>query len=208
MKIYLLLPMFCLLLLCCGDKSLREVKDESGKVVERYNVDSQGLKSGVATRYFPDGTVQEEANYLEGKLNGKRTIYRETGEKEIEEHYQNDILEGEYSVFYPSGAKEIEMTYSNGKISSMLKKYYESGQLMEEVTMNDNEVDGPFKEYYENGALQWEGNYRNGENEVGLLLNYDEQGTLVKKMLCSDQSICQTIWTLAQGDITPPNLFE
>lgn len=71
--------------------------------------------------------------------------------------------------------------------------------------MVNNEENGPFTEYHENGQKAWEGTFLNGDNEYGLLQQYDEAGTLIKKMNCDSLGVCTTIWTLKDGDITPSN---
>ncbi|MCB9272045.1 MAG: hypothetical protein H6561_21145 [Lewinellaceae bacterium] len=78
-------------------------------------------------------------------------------------------------------------------MSGVWKRYYQGGQLMEEVAFSGNKENGPFKEYYENGNIKAEGSYLNGPKEDGELKLYDEQGTLVKKMECSD-GVCHTTW--------------
>ena len=67
--------------------------------------------------------------------------------------------------------------------------------------MKDNNENGPFKEYYPNGNIHWEGNYLNGDNEFGILNEYNEQGELIKKMDCDSMAVCKTIWTKENGDI-------
>jgi antitoxin component YwqK of YwqJK toxin-antitoxin module len=74
---------------------------------------------------------------------------------------------------------------------------------MEEVTFINNMENGPFKEYYKNGQIKWEGNYKDGDNEYGLIQEFNEQGQLIKKMNCGrykGEYICQTIWTMDEGD--------
>ena len=76
------------------------------------------------------------------------------------------------------------------------------------MTFLDNLENGPFVEYYENGNVQWSGTFLNGDNEVGELLHYSEDGVLIKKMWCDSAAICQTIWTREKGDIVPKDLFN
>jgi len=88
----------------------------------------------------------------------------------------------------------METRYEDNVINGMVRRYYPSGQILEEVSYVGNEENGPFTEYHENGAKKWEGTYRNGDNEVGLLLEFAENGDTIKKMMCDDRYICTTIW--------------
>jgi len=207
-KLSVLLSLVILVTLGCSNKSEVTTNYEDGSVQERFSINTDSLKHGLFTSYRPTGELAETANYENGILEGERKLIYENGKVEIEEHYINDKLHGKYKTFYPSGKLELEMNYQNGIIEGKSVKYYESGNLMEEVTFENNEEQGPFVEYHENGNKKWEGSYLKGENEVGLLLNYDQDGTLVKKMICDSMSICQTIWTLEKGDISPDKLFD
>lgn len=193
---------------CGSDPTVTLIKDDEGRILESFEVNEEGKKHGIYKTFSPSGTLTEDAVYADGKLNGYRRLYRENGSLEIEENYVEDVSHGAYTVFYESGAIEISTDYDQGKMNGMLHRYFESGKIMEEVKMEDNEENGPFKEYYENGNIQWEGTYLNGENEVGILLQYDESGVLTKKMLCDSLSICQTIWTKELGEVEPKNFFD
>ena len=65
---------------------------------------------------------------------------------------------------------------------------------MEEVLFKDNEENGPFVEYYDNGEIEWKGSYLNGDNEFGILEQYDRTGVLIKKMECDSLGACITVW--------------
>ncbi len=206
-KISVVLFIACLIYSCKTEPEITTYH-ENGGLSERYSITQDSIKNGLYTSFRPGGEKLETANYINGLLDGERTIFYENGNAEIKEHYKTDKLHGEYKTYYPSGKMELVMQYVNGVISGNSVKYFESGKLMEEVNFENNEENGPFVEYHESGNKKWEGVYLNGENEVGLLLNYNKEGVLIKKMMCDSSSICQTVWTLEQGDITPIQLFE
>lgn len=35
-----------------------------------------------------------------------------------------------------------------------------------------------------------------GNNEFGLIKEYDETGQLIRKMMCDDRAICTTTWSI------------
>ncbi len=207
-KLCIILISLSLIVSSCSNSSELSTNYDDGSVMERFEINKDSLKHGLYTLYRPGGTVAETANYTNGVLNGERKLVYENGNDEIIEQYTDDKLHGVYKSFYPTGQLELEMNYVHGVIEGKSKKYYESGKLSEEVNFQNNNENGPFVEYYDNGNKKWEGEFLNGENEVGLLMNYNEEGTLVKKMMCDSMSICQTIWTLEKGDITPIKLFD
>jgi len=175
---------------------------ENGSTKEIYAVNDEGQKNGVYKLFREDGTLQEESNFKKDQLVGQRKIYFQDGKQiEILENYKDGILEGEHVDYYESGGKLIVSNYVDGKMNGLLTKYYEDGKVMETVTFKDNMEMGPFKEYYANGQVQWEGNFLNGDQEFGLLTQFDESGSMIKKMMCDSLGVCQTIWTPEKGDI-------
>ena len=102
-------------------------------------------------------------------------------------------------MYFESGQIKQEGVYKNGETIGEWKGYYENGQLKEIVTYSKNLENGPFKEYYKNGKLKTEGTYRDGDNEDGLLKEYDETGTLIKKKECK-MGVCNTIWSKEKED--------
>ena len=202
LQVFVMLGCIGTLLTSCGPQQEKTYHD-NGKIHETYTVDKEGQRHGTFKRYSIDGALYEIANYDHGKLQGERQIYYPDGQVEITEQYDADQLNGPYKRFHPNGNLMFEATYSNNVIQQQTKAYFENGALKEEVTFDGNMENGPFTEYYLNGQVHWKGNYKNGDNEVGLLEEYDESGTLIKKMMCDDRSICRTIWTIHQGDVDP-----
>lgn len=201
MKYIFLLSLISLLVACSNSKTV-EIKDDQGRVVERYQITEDSLKSGKYEVFYSSGKTKETANYLNGKLHGQRILYFENGQAEIEENYSEDKMHGLYKAYFENGQVNLEVEYVNSLMQGVLKRYYDNGQTQEEVTFVDSEENGPFKEYFSTGQVEWEGAYKNGDNEEGLLVQYLEDGSIKKKMNCTG-GVCRTIWTPEKGDITP-----
>lgn len=197
MKYYSYLFLISFFVLACSSERFVEVNDDDGNLVERYQVDKEGTRVGVYESY-DSGRLVSKANYKEGIQSGKRVIFFDNGSPEIEENYQNGALEGDYKVFYDTGEVLLVSIYKNNTIQGQVKKYYKSGQLMEDVAFVDNEENGPFVEYWENGNLKWEGAYKKGDNEYGELKKYNEEGVVVRKLMCDSLAVCRTFWTLEE----------
>lgn len=188
------------LFISCKQANYVTVKDEAGHISEKYQVNENEEKNGTYESYI-DGVLVEKSLYKNGKLNGKRTLFHKNGQIEIDENYIDDQLTGTYKSYYEDGTLSQEANYIDGKMEGVLKTYFNSGTLKEEVMMVDNNENGPFKEFHENGKLSWEGTYLNGDNEFGLIQEYNDQGALIKKMMCDSMARCTTIWTIETGDI-------
>jgi len=200
-KIILTLITVSLLIVGCADKTIVTNYD-SGEKMEEYQYAGDSLKNGWYKRFSKGGILLEEALYVEGRLDGKRKVFSSEGQLEVEEIYKLDKLEGELKTYYPNGKVKLAAIYTDNVMGGIVKGYYESGALKEEVTFVDNIENGPFKEFHENGKPKWEGNYRDGSNEFGLLQKYNEAGELIRKMMCDDRAICTTTWTIDGSHLT------
>ncbi len=190
--------LFFLVFSSCKKSNFVEKKAASGAISERYQVNDSGQKNGSYESFDEEGNKIEVSLYRNDHLDGLRTIYHKSGHPEIEETYLNDIIVGDYKVYYDTGVLSLEVPYVAGTMSGLLKKYNEGGILTEEVTMANNNENGPFKEYYTNGQVKWEGTYLDGDNEFGLLQQYNKEGTLIKKMMCDSLAVCTTTWSIGE----------
>lgn len=178
----------------CGDKTIVS-KYETGEKQEEYQYTGDSLKHGFYKRYSQGGILLEEANYVEGKLDGERILYNNKGIKEVSEIYKSDVLNGPLKEFHENGKLKLLGTYTDNVLAGKVNVFYPTGKLKEEVLFVNNIEEGPFKEFHENGKIKWEGTYRNGDNEFGLLKEYNDTGELIRKMMCDEQAICTTTWT-------------
>jgi len=183
-----------------------ETKNEFGYTIKYSRNKADFSKEGLYTAHYPNGQKYEEANYVLDTLHGERKVYYESGKLEIIENYNMGKFTSPYKRFYENGEIQQEGNYDNNVANGEWKKYYKNGQIEEIVNLVDNEENGPFQEFYENGNLKAEGSYNGFDEqssrprEHGLLKMYNEEGTLVKKMNCTN-GICRTTWTLEDGDI-------
>lgn len=169
---------------------------------EVYYIDADSMIQGEKIVKI-NNQLYEKANYLDGVLSGERRIFFADGNVEIIEKYSEGLLTDTLKVFYTEGSIKVKMPYNRGVLEGDVLKYYPNGAIMEKVSFKDNEENGPFEEYYIDGTIHWRGQYLNGPNEYGPLEEYDEQGTLLKKMMCDSNAVCRTIWTIENGDIVP-----
>ena len=185
-----------ILVFSCGDgyRTIKEYNDD-GKLSRKFHVDQDSIVQGTLLSYYDNGQdIFEKASYVDGQLEGKRILYFENGQPEIIEHYTSDILSDTLYLFYLSGALKMTSYYKNGIHTGINTVYYESGSIKEEVRFHNNEEQGPFIEYHPNGQVHWTGQYLNGENEYGELIQYDSTGQMIKKMMCDSLAICKTVW--------------
>lgn len=188
-------------LLSCGKKNVI-TNYPNGNMMEQYTSSKNGKKNGEYKSYYESGKLREVATFKDDEYIGKRIIYFENGNIDTEENYNSQgLLNGEYKVYYKEGGVHIVKHYKDNILTGLLTVYYPNGRVKEEVTMAKNEENGPFKEYFQNGTLQWKGTYLNGDNEFGLLEEWDSLGNLIKRMKCDSFGICRTFWRPGMPEI-------
>jgi len=165
-----------LLLILIGCSSGIEYDDLDQRNGVYYRKDTNEIYSGPVISYHPNGQIDYEGTYKDGKRDGPYKYYFENGLLYYEETYKNgeqisskstsfDYLDKEWKVI-------SEETRKDGKMVSEKKfNYYKNGQLKQEGTYKDGNpyelkdgiLDGPFKHYYENGQLKREETWKDGE---------------------------------------------
>lgn len=172
----------------------RTLSDGSRERLEQW-VNST-TRNGQYLRFYPNGTLAEQAWYKDGVLHGERKLFYPNGVLEVQEHHQDGLYHGVYRHFYENGVLEQELDYAAHAITGIARSWYPNGVLREEVTFVHNEENGPFKEYYDNGTLKTEGFYQPGDPyplEDGELREYGEDGALLRIARC-DKGRCTTTW--------------
>jgi antitoxin component YwqK of YwqJK toxin-antitoxin module len=179
---------------CLSSIEEKKVYNDEGQLVEIQKFSRKsGQPEGLWLKYYPNGTVYEEALYQNGVLDGPRKLYDSLGNVEIIEHYHKGEYEGEYLRYYADGTLKIEGNYQQNQMAGVWKVYYANGLLKESVHYEKNLENGPFEEYYENGNMKARGTYLEGEHEHGKLELFSKSGQIERIMEC-DKGMCQTVW--------------
>jgi len=140
-----------------------------------------GLFHGMKKMWGADGSLLEEANYVNGKLegqyfqrlpdgreivcqyrnnlkNGLHTIFfplNQQGEKMkgVESFFENDVLHGLVVEYNDQGIKLAETPYQKGKKSGIAKVFTPSGKVQMTVAFEKDVQEGPITQYFPSGAV-------------------------------------------------------
>ncbi len=139
-----------------------------------YNVD------GKYKGYSTDQLV-EEGEYLNNRKTGIWTKYYPNGNKKHELTFANNIANGYAKIYYRSGQLQEEGIWKMNRWSGQYKYYYPNGTLKYDWSYNSTgKREGEQKYFHENGVLQYLGSWKNG-NEDGELVEYHEDGSVKAK---------------------------
>jgi len=119
MKKIIFLLLFPLL---CQGQEVKRTYYNSGAILSEVHYNDKGVRNG-PTRYFYDWgawAIKSEANYKNGKMEGKFTSYTKYGRIKEEGFYK-----------YTEAGVYSERT-------GIWKRYYDSGELNTEITYDEN----------------------------------------------------------------------
>jgi len=159
----------------------------SGLVKSSGNIDDKGKVEGVWKYYNDDGILTTEANFIEGKIEGKHSTFYVNGSRRKVYDIKDDKLDsdifsyysfnqlyskvpydedgekhGDAEYYFKKGGVSHKITYDHGKINGDYIEYYSDGQLKVKVSYVNGKEEGKYLYYHENGKLNTEGFYENG----------------------------------------------
>ena len=121
--------------------------------------------SGKCYSNYSDGTLESEAEFLNGRIHGHMLSYYPNGNLEEDSKWVNGVISDSTISYFKTGevysiAKNRNPESEN--INGYIYYYYKSGKLSEEGLVVENNKEGTWKVYYDNGQLmtleKWENN--------------------------------------------------
>ena len=116
-----------------------------------------GEYDGKLEKFFPDGSLHYQYEFLNGKKNGKYRLNEVSGQPNSVGFYQDDQSTGEW------------------------KRYHENGQLYGEGLHRDDGRDSVWTYYHDNGNISSRGPYKNDKRH-GVSTRYSPDGLPVLEM--------------------------
>ncbi len=187
-KILLLLIIFGLMdhtTFCLAEQQDGIIKKyyPNGKL-EAEETYKEGKQEGISKYYFESGGLRAEVNFKNGKENGITRHYNGEGKLTSAWNYENGDLKGRRE-YYENGALEAEIDFEGESkfFSGIQKLYYENGMLKAEIPHKNGYLIGVRREYYPTGRLWKEETFQYNEDheysELVHIKEYDETGGIV-----------------------------
>ena len=137
---------------------------EDGKYYKGEYKDNKPNGKGI--KYYSNGNILYEGNFINGKFDGKGKYYYDNGMYFIGE-YKNGLRHGKGIQYYSNGNIKYEGDWLNDKFEGKGKYIWENGEYY--IGQEKNGLrHGKGIEYYSNGKLRYKGNFVNDEkNGIG-----------------------------------------
>ena len=151
--------------------NVRDASNEKQGWWKIYNTD------GKYKGYEPSDLV-EEGEYLNNKKTGVWTKYYPNGNKKHELTFANNVANGYAKIYYRSGQLQEEGIWKMNRWAGQYKFYFENGNLKYDWAYNSSgKREGQQKYFHENGVLMYLGDWKQGK-EAGELVEYYEDGSI------------------------------
>ena len=118
--------------------------DGSVRIREPYQ---NGKLQGMVRKYYSDGRVSEELEWVEGQKQGLWKQYYESGALRLTAYYQDDLLNGIYEVNFRNGKPEIRGEMLDGRSHGTWKYFDDQGtelislEFLQGIPLNRDKYD-------------------------------------------------------------------
>jgi len=133
----------------CDNNSTTKVSD---KKVTGWAMNDNG--DSVYMRYDDQNRLSSYTTYKNGLKNGLAKKFYKNGKTQFDIIYKNGLKEGLTKWYYETGKLYRETTYHDDEVEGIQRKYYENGKLMAEIPYKNGEVIPGLKEYTKSGKLK------------------------------------------------------
>ena len=118
------------------------------------------ITDGTHQTFYPNGQLEKEFTYKNGKLNGPWFLYYTDGILHQEKNYKDNKLHGAFRAYDDLGILFFEIDYKDGLKHGVEKSFFRSGSIQYVDTYTNGKRINR-KTYNESGELQFDYNYHN-----------------------------------------------
>jgi antitoxin component YwqK of YwqJK toxin-antitoxin module len=138
----------------------------------------EGVRHGVFTDYFYDGSVKSQRPFTDGKLDGVVKSFYTNGKLESQKEYKNGVEHGiEQKWDSQTGEMTVDARFVNGKPDGTQTRHISSnaGDYVEVSHWANGAQNGNFSQTFANGQPRVQGKYLNGKRD-GVWIEYRRNG--------------------------------
>jgi len=132
--------------------------------------DEKGLKQGLWRKHHPNGRIEYEGTFLDGKPTGIFKYFYDDGNKKALIEHNLKTGRSLANFFHPNGQMMSGGIYRNQQKDSTWVTFTENGIVSEISNYKNNELHGPKTTYYISGLnnstdqiISTQSNYKNGK---------------------------------------------
>jgi antitoxin component YwqK of YwqJK toxin-antitoxin module len=105
------------------------VHEFRSRVGQLYGASTVTNGTGAWKAWFPDGTVAEAGEYVDGKQHGMWTTYHPKGHPVDETGYDHGMMDGPHREYYPTGEIMVDGAHAAGARTGVWTVFYSNGKV-------------------------------------------------------------------------------
>ena len=111
------------------------------------------IYTGKFIDYYYSGRIQGEGFLKDGKLSGLRKKYFQNGKVSLERNYVSSIPNGLDKEYFEDGSLKQKGEFVNGKEDGVWEMYFPNGKLKQQTNFQNGKMIDESKTYYSNGKI-------------------------------------------------------
>ena len=161
-----------------------------GQVRTEVPMNAQGQNNGVASRYYPDGSLAARGAWRNGLREGvHRTYHQKEGRLQQAAQYHAGVLaDGVIETFNDEGKVVRRMPVRDGMANGEVLSYTDDGVLVSSRSYAKGMANGLSTWFFQDGQTSLAGQYVD-DRPVGEHLDYRPDGTLASKQVYSEKGV-------------------
>ncbi len=164
-----------------------------------YHAKSRQPYTGRCRTFYEDGRLEREANFIDGKEEGRSVTYYqrfiigadgkktkdksgspEPGNQWTITEFRMGLPHGTWMYYHENGRLAWENFYDNGLKTGTWSFYFEDGSPRREESYKNDKKDGTFKEFYPGAKLKSEINYKEDYLDGAYILYYENGNEFIR----------------------------
>ncbi len=165
----------------------------NGKIqkIEEKTEENNQPKVTLRRKYYPNGSIKEEGNFVNNKRTGTHNYYNENRKITHSIDYNDDGIktasglynqkgqrQGEWQFFYADGKIKSQGSYKNGKRQGKWNFYFPNNKTEQIGKYQNGKPHGNWKWYYQSGQVRRIGKFKNGK-EAGTFVEFAQNGDTI-----------------------------
>ncbi len=134
---------------------MRNLPDYSPDGIIEKGFFKSSRKQGLWKKYYPDGTLKSEIQYVNGRPKGEFKTFHSNGQLEEQGNWKGRVYTGNFERYYEDGTIAQKKVFNEkGKTEGVVEYYHVNGQLELSFTTDNGKESGTATRYWPNGDIK------------------------------------------------------
>ena len=134
---------------------MRNLPDYKPDGIIEEGIFKSSRKQGLWKKYYSDGTLKSEIQYVNGRPLGEFKTFHPNGQVEEQGNWKGRVYTGGFERYYEDGTIAQKKVFNEkGKTEGVVEYYHSNGQLELSFNTNNGKESGTATRYWPNGDIK------------------------------------------------------